>query len=186
MAPPRINPKARRDQYGSRINRAHSPLIAIALPLATILLSSLTPFLPVISSAPILPPVGFLFLVAWRLVAPGLLPIWAGAPLGAFDDLFSGQPFGSAILLWSLAMIAIEVVETRFPWRGFWQDWLTAGFIITAYLIAASLLAGIDLGIVQLRLIAPQLLLSVLLFPIVARAVAGFDRLRLLRFRTID
>jgi len=186
MAPPRINPKARRDQYGSRINRAHSPLIAIAVPIGTILLSSLTPFLPIISSAPILPPLGFLFLIAWRLVAPGLLPIWAGAPLGAFDDLFSGQPFGSAILLWSVAMIAIEVIETRFPWRGFWQDWITASCIVSAYLIAASLVAGIEVGLVQLRLIARQLLLSVLLFPVVARAVARFDRLRLLRFRTID
>ena len=66
-------------------------------------------------------------LLGWRMVRPGLLPLWAGAPLGAFDDLVSGQPFGSAILLWSLAMIAIELIETRFPWRGFWQDWFTAG-----------------------------------------------------------
>src|SRR3546814_6157237 len=53
--------------------------------------------------------------------------MWSGAVLGAIDDRFSGQPFGSAILLWSLAMLVLEFVEARFPWRGFWQDWLTAG-----------------------------------------------------------
>ena len=36
-----------------------------------------------------------------------------------FDDLFSGQPMGSAMLLWSVAMIALEAIEQRFPWRGY-------------------------------------------------------------------
>jgi rod shape-determining protein MreD len=186
MAAPSLNPRARRDQYGSRINRDHSPILANIVPWGTILLASLAPFLPLITSAPVLPPLGLLFLVAWRLASPGLLPLWAGAPLGAFDDMFSGQPFGSGVLLWSLAMIAIETVETRFPWRTFWQDWLTATAVVAVYLVAASLLAGIEPGLMQLRLILPQLLLSIVLFPIVARVVASFDRLRLLRVRTID
>lgn len=185
MAAPRLNPRARSDQYGRRINRDHSPLLANVMPWATIVVASLAPFLPFITSAPLLPPLGFLFLISWRLVTPGLLPMWAGAPLGAFDDLFSGQPFGSAILLWSITMIAIEILEERFPWRGFWQDWLAASLILSIYLFAASIIAGFPVGGLQLSLTLPQLLLSIVLFPIVARVVAHLDRLRLLRVRTI-
>lgn len=175
---------ARRDRYGSQINRAHSPLVALVLPWATIVLGSMTPFLPLIAHLPLLPPVGFMMLIAWRLVRPGLLPMWAGFPLGLVDDLFSGQPFGSAILLWSLALIAIETVEARFPWRGFFQDWLVAAVVIAAYIVVCALLAGLHVPHLM-ALLAPQLLLSILLFPIFGRMVAFFDRFRLRRFRTV-
>ena len=100
------------------------------------------------SSAPVplVPPLGFLMLLAWRLLRPGLLPVWAGFPLGLFDDLFSGQPFGSAMLLWSLAMIGLEMIEARFPWRGFYQDWLVAGVVAAWYLLIAALFSGGAIG----------------------------------------
>ena len=66
-----------------------------------------------IASAPVLPPLGFLAFVAWRQLRPGLLPVWAGLPLGLFDDLFSGQPFGTAVMLWSIAAIVLDVIEAR-------------------------------------------------------------------------
>ena len=47
-------------------------------------------------------------------------------PLGLFDDLVSGQPLGSAMLLWTLCFLAIDVLEQRLVWRDFWQDWLIA------------------------------------------------------------
>ncbi|MBA4052932.1 MAG: rod shape-determining protein MreD, partial [Erythrobacter sp.] len=111
---------------------------------------------------------------------------WAGAPLGAFDDLFSGQPFGSAILLWSLAMIAIEAIEARFPWRGFWQDWFTAGVIAAVCWLASLVVSGASLTPEMLLVAAPQALASVLLYPMIARIVAGLDRFRLSRARRID
>lgn len=181
-----LNPQSRRDPYGSRINRSESTLLAYGLPWATILLGSLTPWLPVIAPAPVLPPFGFLLLLAWRLLRPGLLPPWAGLPLGLFDDLYSGQPLGSGVLLFSVALIIIELVEIRFPWRNFWLDWLTATGIIVPYLAIAALLSGTELTLVQLGVIAPQILLSVVLFPIIARIVAMLDRLRLMRILRID
>ena len=180
-----LHAKARRDPYGSKINRAHSPVVAYGIPWLTILLGSLTPWLPVIAPAPVLPPFGFMLLLAWRLARPGLLPLWAGLPLGLFDDLYSGQPFGSGVLLFSLTLIAIELIEIRFPWRNFWLDWLTAAAIIVLYLIVAALLSGAELTLVQLAVILPQLLLSVVLFPVVARLVAQLDRLRLMRVRRL-
>ncbi len=125
-----LHPKARRDPFGSKINRSHWPLLAYGLPWLSILLGSLTPWLPVIAPAPVLPPFGFMMLLAWRLARPGLLPLWAGLPLGLFDDLYSGQPLGSAVLLFSLVLMAIELIEIRFPWRNFWLDWLTAAAIL--------------------------------------------------------
>lgn len=182
----RLDPRARSDMYGRRINRAPSPLRARSVPYLTIMAGSLAPVLLIADVMPLAPSFGFLMLLGWRMVRPGLLPLWAGAPLGAFDDLVSGQPFGSAILLWSLAMIAIELVETRFPWRGFWQDWFTASLIAVCHWLAALLLSGARVTPEMLVVAAPQALLSVLLYPIIARMVAGLDRFRLKRARRID
>jgi rod shape-determining protein MreD len=179
-----LSPRARRDPYGSKINRAHSPLLAYALPWISVLVGSLVPQLPIASAVPLVPPLGFLMLLSWRLVRPGLLPAWAGFPLGAFDDLFSGQPFGSAILLWSATMIGIELVETRFPWRGFFQDWIVASVIVSWYLAMAALVSGALVG-VSLLVILPQLVLSVALIPLLSRFVAALDRLRLRRVRAL-
>lgn len=182
----RLNPQSRRDPFGSRINRAQSPFLAYGLPWFTILLGSLAPWLPVIAPAPVLPPFGFMAMLAWRLLRPGLLPLWAGLPLGLFDDLYSGQPLGSGIVLFSITLIAVQLVEARFPWRNFWLDWLTASAILVPYLVLAALLSGARPTVVQLGVILPQLLLSIMLFPIVARVVAMLDRFRLRRVRRLD
>lgn len=180
-----INPRARRDAFGSKINRDHSPLLAYGIPWASILLGSLTPLLPVIAPAPIVPPFAYLLLLAWRLMRPGLLPLWAGLPLGAFDDLYSGQPFGSGILLFSLTMIGLELLDARFPWRSFWQDWIVASGLIAAYLVLAALASGAHVDQSELVALAPQFLLSVIAFPAIARIVSLLDRLRLLRVRRL-
>lgn len=177
-----LNPRSRQDPFGRKINRTHSPLLARVLPWTTILLGSLAPLLPVIAPGPVVPPLALMLMLAWRLLHPGVLPAWAGFPLGAFDDLFSGQPFGSGILLFSLAMLSIDLIEVRFPWRGFWQDWLTAAAVIFAYLVAATLISGIALDPRLLLLTLPQIVVSIMLFPLVARLVAALDRMRLSRF----
>ena len=182
----RLNPRSRSDRYGSRINRTQSPLRALSVPYLSIMLGSLLPVLPLADVMPLMPPLGFLMLVVWRQVRPGLLPQWAGAPLGAFDDLFSGHPFGTGILLFSLAMITFELIEARFPWRGFWQDWFIAGLASLLYLLAAVLLSGARLTPELLIVAMPQALLSVLLYPILARMVASLDRFRLARARRIE
>ncbi len=181
----RIDPRARSDAYGNRINRSHSALLANIVPWASILLGSILPLFLIASALPIMPPVGFLFLLGWRLVRPGLLPVWAGLPLGMFDDLFSGQPFGFGILTWSLALIAIELIETRLPWRSFWQDWFTAGIVTSVYLIAGWLLSGGSPTLHSLVALVPQLVLSILLFPVLARLIARLDQFRLHRWKSL-
>jgi rod shape-determining protein MreD len=181
----RINPQSRSDRYGSRINRAPSPWRARSVPYLSIMLASFLPVLLLADLMPLVPPVGFMMLLAWRMVRPGLLPVWGGAPLGAFDDLFSGQPFGCAVLLWSLAMIAMEVVESRFPWRGFWQDWFAAAIALIIYGLALVALSGAEVTAGMVMVALPQLAAAILFYPIASRLVAGLDRFRLLRTRKI-
>jgi rod shape-determining protein MreD len=181
----RLSTKARRDPYGSKINRAHSPALAYATPWVSIMLASLVPQLPIASAVPLMPPLGFLALLGWRQVRPGLLPVWAGFPLGAFDDLFSGQPFGSAILLWSVAMIGFDILEARFPWRSFAQDWLAGAVVVCWYLVIAALVSGSEISGTLMAVLVPQMVISVIVFPLVARAMAGLDRFRLSRVRAI-
>ena len=171
--------------YERKLTRRHSPVLARSVPYVTILLGSLLPSLALTNTMPFFPPFGFMLLLAWRLYRPGFMPMWVGLPLGAFDDLFSGQPFGSAILLWSVTMIGIELVETRFPWRGFWQDWFTAGFAIALYILAAMTVSGASLTLPLFTLIAPQIALSILLYPLLARVIARADRFRISRARRI-
>ena len=168
-----------------RINRAPSPILARGVPWASVLLLSLVPFAPLFASAPIVPPLAFMALLAWRMLRPGMLPVWAGAPLGAFDDLYSGQPFGSAVLLWSCAMLVMELVDIRLRWRGFLQDWALAAALVAAYLVLATLVSNLAGGAAPLRAIVPQIALSLIAHPLVTRVVAALDRLRLLPLRKV-
>lgn len=178
-------PAQLRDLGKRRINRAPSPVLARSVPWLLVMLGSLCPLLPLVASAPVVPPLGFLFLVAWLQLRPGLFPVWAGLPLGLFDDLFSGQPFGSAVLLWSVAVIVIDYVETRFPWRGFAQDWLLAAAAFAAYLAASLALANLAGGATRLFTIVPQLIVSIFAYPLAARFVGAFDRFRLIPIREL-
>jgi rod shape-determining protein MreD len=173
-------PNPLRDFGKQKINRAPSPTLAVALPWLLVMICSLSPTWPIVASAPLLPPLGFLVLISWQHVRPGLFPVWAGLPLGLFDDLFSGQPFGSAVLLWSLAMIGLDIVETRFPWRGFAQNWLFAAGVIVLYLVLALALANLGGGNSSLWVLVPQIIISILAYPIAARLVGAVDRLRLI------
>lgn len=182
----RLDPPLQHRAYGGdKINRVQSPWRSRSVHYITILLGSLVPFFIVADIMPVAPPLGFMIFLGWRLMRPGLMPLWVGVPLGAFDDLFSGQPFGSAILLWSVTMIAIELIETRFPWRGFWQDWFTAGFAILLYIVAAMFVSGATLSFELFLVILPQIALSIMLYPIISRVIARADRFRLSRARRI-
>ncbi len=176
--------KTRRDGFGRQINRDQSPFLMAFIPWATIMLASYFQSIPIAISGPLLPPLGFLVLLAWRLLRPGVLPIWSGIIFGMWDDLFSGQPFGSAILLFSATMLTIELIDIRFPWRGFAQDWGIAAGITVVYIVASTLVSGSRLSLPLFGAVVPQLLLSVIAYPFIAFIVSRLDKLRHMRFRT--
>jgi rod shape-determining protein MreD len=173
------------------LNRAPSPMVAYLTPWLSIVVASLAPSWPVIASVPLMPPLGFLTLLAWRQLHPGLLPVWAGLPLGLFDDLISGQPAGSGVLLWSVALLGLEAIELRWPWRHFLVEWAVSAAFIAAYLVIAGVFAnGLPSSFADwppgwLVVVAPQILVSILVYPLLARLVAWLDRLRLTRFRKL-
>lgn len=168
-----------------RINRTPSAFVARGTPWLTVMLASLLPGLALIASAPVLPPFGFLVFISWRQLRPGLLPVWAGLPLGVFDDLFSGQPFGSAVLLFSAAAIALDLIEARLPWRNFLTEWLVAIGLIIAYIVISLALANLGGAATPLRVTWPQIVISLLAYPLVGRFVALADRFRLTPFLEI-
>lgn len=166
--------------YQATLNREKSPLKLSLFPIMSVMLASTVPMLlPVIASHPVLPPFGFLVLLAWRLLRPGLWPVWAAGLFGAFDDLFSGQPFGSAIFSWSLAMIILELVDSRYIWREFWQDWFVASLFLMGYVILTAFINLIFKVPVPPLLLLPQITLSICLFPLVLRSAAWIDGKRL-------
>jgi rod shape-determining protein MreD len=150
---------------------------ARVLPWATVVAGSLVTIVPVIASLPLLPPIGLIMLLTWRLLARFSLRPWAGAPLGLFDDIVSGQPLGASMLSWSLVMIAIELVEQRLIFRDFWQDWLIAGGGIV-FCVMLGRFVAVPLGAhVDVMLVA-QIVMAIALFPLAARLVAWIDRKR--------
>jgi rod shape-determining protein MreD len=168
------------DRFRRRINRAPSPILARGVPWLSVMLASVLPTWLFMASAPYVPPFGFLTVIAWRQLRPGLLPVWAGLPLGLFDDLYSGQPMGCAILLWSIAMVVLDAIELRFPWRSFALEWLVATALILCYIFACLGLANASGAAAPVAILAPQAILAVLIYPVVGRVVAALDRLRLI------
>ena len=149
------------------------------LPWATVMIGSLVTILPWSATLPLLPPVGLLILLSWRLLAPLSLRVWAPALLGLFDDLLSGQPLGSAMLLWTLAFFLVEAIDARSGVRDFKQSWAIAAIAIGFVLLGGRLVATpLDAHVDSVLLL--QIVISVLLCPAAARLVAWIDLRRAL------
>ncbi|WP_336963235.1 rod shape-determining protein MreD [Sphingobium aquiterrae] len=149
-------------------------------PIITVMLGSMSTALPVIAQSPIMPPFGLLLLLSWRLLRPELWAAWIALPLGLFDDLMSGQPLGSAVFLWTMVMIGIDVIDRRLLWRDYWHDWLIAVLAITFCLAGGLLFARLTGGGGRLVLVVPQMIGSILIHPFVARQCARIDHWRLM------
>jgi rod shape-determining protein MreD len=169
-----------KSNYQSRLNRERSPLKMAAIPIISVLFASMITTLPIITPQPILPPLGLMVLLAWRMLRPGIWPMWVGLPFGLFDDVFNGQPFGSSALLWSLVMIAMEEIADRLAmFRNYWQDWLIASIIIITVLLVGLWFVGLAATAPGASILLPQIIISVLLFPLIVRLCAKLDSWRL-------
>jgi rod shape-determining protein MreD len=166
-------------EYESRIERHQSPMKMLLIPIFSVLTGSMVTALPLFSDSPLLPPMGYMMLLAWRLMRPGIWPAWVGLPFGLFDDLYSGQPFGSAALLWSLTMLVIEIVDSRAIWRDHMQDWFLAAVAITLTILGGVAVSGLAYWAPETSVVLPQILISILLFPLVVRICARLDNWRL-------
>lgn len=155
-----------------------TPVKMRVVPVASVVLASASVALPWGASAPLWPPLGLMMLLSWRLLRDRIWPIWIGLPLGLVDDIASGQPIGSAVALWTFALIAMDAINRRVIWRDFWLDWGLAAIALALYVIAGAWLADAGSVVDILVLTGPQIAWSIMLMPLAMRAVAWLDRWR--------
>lgn len=148
------------------------------VPIGSTLIASMIPVAPVVLTEPLLPPLGLMVFLGWRLLRNDIWPLWMGVLLGFWDDLFSGQPIGTAMAGWTAIMLTLDFVERRLPWRSHVEDWAIATLSVTAYLFFALFIAGITGGGVGPLTLVPQIVISAMCWPLVTRACAALDRWR--------
>lgn len=151
------------------------------LPTASVALASMFTGLPLMLDTTLLPPFGLLMLLSWRLMRSDLWPVWIGIPLGLWDDLFSGQPPGSAMALWTMALLAMDALDARVVWRDYRIDWLIGALAVAVVLIAGAALAQAGSGVALLPLVAPQIIITWFTLPATMLLAGMLDRWRLRR-----
>jgi rod shape-determining protein MreD len=161
--------------------RALLPLRARVVPIAATMAGSALAALPFVTDMPLLPPFGLLMLLAWRLLRPELWQAWIGLPLGLFDDLMSGQPIGSAMTLWTIVLLALDLSDNRAVWHDYWHDLLIAALALTFCIAGGWAAVALTVPAPSLLTMVPQLLLAILLMPLAMRIAARLDRFRLAR-----
>jgi rod shape-determining protein MreD len=152
---------------------------AALIPALTVIAASLLSALPIISTRGWYPDFGFLAFISWRLLRSDPWPAWWAAPLGLVNDLFTGLPIGFSVALWSATMLALDLIDRRTMWRGYWTELVVATVFLTInewlqWWVAK--LAGAD---VPFSAMIPPLAISIFMFPLAAWIVSRIDVRRL-------
>jgi rod shape-determining protein MreD len=152
---------------------------AALIPALSVVAASLLAALPIISTRGWYPDFGFLALISWRLLRSDPWPAWWAAPLGLVNDLFTGLPLGFSVALWSAAMLALDLIDRRTMWRGYWTELVVATLFLTIdewLQWRVAKLAGAD---VAFSAMIPPLIISICVFPLAAWVVSRIDVRRL-------
>lgn len=137
--------------------------------------------LPFVAAGPLVPDLGFLALITWRLLRPEIWTANTALGLGLLNDLVAGNPLGQSMLLWTSTFLVFDLIDARLGFRDYWMDWLIAAGAIAFQTVGAwyiALLMGSD---VLVTVVVPQLIVGILAYPVVARIVLALDRWRLAR-----
>jgi rod shape-determining protein MreD len=151
------------------------------VPVGTTLIASLLVLLPVVVNAAYVPDLGFLVFISWRLLRPEMWTARTILPLGLFNDLIAGHPLGQSMALWTITLLLLDFVETRAVFRDFWMDWLLASVLIVFNTFGGWLIALMMGSRSSVVVLWPQLALSILAYPVIARLIVLLDRWRLTR-----
>ncbi len=151
------------------------------VPLVSTIAAIFLSLLPVVAKAPLVPDLGFLVLLTWRLLRPEIWRAQAALGLGLLSDIVSGDPIGQSMLLWTAIFLAIEVVDSRLGFRDYVMDWLLAAAAIIFQSVGAWYIALLMGSEIRISLVGPPIALGILLYPLVARMVLALDRWRLER-----
>jgi rod shape-determining protein MreD len=149
------------------------------IPAATVVAASLLSALPIVSTSGWYPDLGYLVLLAWRLLRSDPWPPWWAAALGFVNDLFTGNLLGFSVALWSATMLALDLIDRRTMWRDYWIEWGVAALFIAANEWLQWRLAALVGARVPFTSMIPALLVSICSFPLAAWIVSRIDRWRL-------
>lgn len=151
------------------------------VPVVSTVLAILLALLPIIVSSPIIPDMGLLMLIAWRLLRPEMWGPAVALPLGLLNDIVSGHPLGQSMAIWTILFIIFDIIDSRVLYRDYWMDWLIAALAISGSVFAGWFIGTLMGNTAPFTVMLPQLVASVLAFPLVARLVLMLDRWRLAR-----
>ena len=152
------------------------------VPLASTIFAMLLGLLPIVTSTLWVPNLAFLILITWRLVRPEIWQAQVALGLGLLADLIvPGAPLGQSMLLWTLIFLGLDYADHLLGVRDYWLDWALAIAAIlfhSAGVWYIALLMGAKLSILVM---IPQLIFTILAYPLMARIVLRLDRWRLTR-----
>lgn len=149
------------------------------VPAASVVAAIILSILPIITETGWFPDFGFLMLIAWRLFRSDVWPSWLAAPLGLLNDLLTGAPIGLSVTVWTLAMLALDLLDRRTIWRDYWVEWALASVLILLNEAAQWQVAAWVGARVPFAAMVPPILISIAAFPVVAWIVARLDQWRL-------
>jgi rod shape-determining protein MreD len=93
----------------------------------------------------------------------------------------AGHPLGQSMALWTAAFLILDFIDSRAVYRDYWMDWLIGAVLILFHSFGAWLIARTMGSQAEFGVLWPQIGLSVLAYPVVARLVVALDRWRLSR-----
>ena len=138
--------------------------------------------MPIIASTLWMPNLAFLILITWRLLRPEIWQAQVALGLGLLADLIvPGAPLGQSMLLWTIVFLGLDYADHLLGVRDYWLDWVLAAAAILFHSAGVWYIALLMGAKVSFLVMVPQLLLSILAYPLMARIVLRLDRWRLSR-----
>jgi rod shape-determining protein MreD len=152
------------------------------VPLTSTVFAMLLGLLPFVASTLWVPNLAFLTLLTWRLVRPEIWQAQAALGFGLLADLIvPGAPLGQSMLLWTVIFLGLDYADYLLGARDYWLDWTLATAAILFHSAGVWYIALLMGAKVSIIVMVPQLILSILAYPIMARIVLRLDRWRLAR-----
>lgn len=148
-------------------------------PAASVVAASALALLPIVASVGWGPDFGLLLLLAWRLLRGDAIPSWWAAPLGLINDLITGSPIGLSVVIWSGAVLALELLDRRTMWRDYWVEWALAALLLFLNDVVRWRVDALMGAPLPFAVLWPPLVIAIFTFPLAAWAASTIDRWRL-------
>ena len=151
------------------------------VPVASTVTAILLGLFPLVVMNPLIPDIGFLVLLTWRLLRPEIWMPSVALGCGLFDDLVSGHPLGQSMALWTIVFLVFDLIDNRVDYKDFWFDWFYAAVAVVFHTAGAWYIGVLMHSPSPFSQLLPQIGFTILAYPVLARLILGLDRWRLAR-----